>query len=187
MLLRTLSSLMGAFLLTALLAGNVTAQDAAQGQDKERSPAAKQAKKKRAAARSKAALSKAAKRRAADHQKFQEAMKNVKFVGKFTVLGRDDSKLREEEYTIKSVKKLPTRDLWLFQARVKYGGKDITVPMPLQVKWAGDTPVITLTKTTIPGLGTFSARVVIYNKKYAGTWTHDKVGGHLFGTIQKAE
>ncbi len=35
-------------------------------------------------------------------------------------------------------------------------------------------------------MGTFSARVVIYNKKYAGTWTHGKVGGHLFGVIEKA-
>ena len=55
--------------------------------------------------------------------------------------------------------------------------------MPLQVQWAGTTPVITLTNVLIPGLGTFSSRVVIYKNKYAGTWTHGDVGGHLFGTI----
>jgi hypothetical protein len=37
----------------------------------------------------------------------------------------------------------------------------------------------------IPGLGTFSAHVVIDGDKYAGTWAHGKVGGHLYGTIEK--
>jgi len=37
----------------------------------------------------------------------------------------------------------------------------------------------------LPGLGTFSAHVVIDGGKYAGTWSHGKVGGHLYGTISK--
>jgi len=53
------------------------------------------------------------------------------------------------------------------------------------VKWAGDTPVITLTNLGIPGLGTFTSRVVIYDNRYAGTWQHDKVGGNLFGRIER--
>jgi hypothetical protein len=63
--------------------------------------------------------------------------------------------------------------------------KDVTLPLPLEVKWAGETPVITLTDLKILVLGTFSARVVIHNNKYAGTWTHGKAGGHMFGTIEK--
>jgi hypothetical protein len=55
----------------------------------------------------------------------------------------------------------------------------------LDVKWAGTTAVITLDDLTIPGLGTFSSRVVIDDGKYAGTWRHDKVGGHLFGVVEK--
>jgi hypothetical protein len=62
----------------------------------------------------------------------------------------------------------------------------VTLPIPLEIKWAGDTPVITLTKLAIPGLGTFTSRVVIYEGRYAGTWQHDRVGGHLFGKIEKA-
>ena len=64
--------------------------------------------------------------------------------------------------------------------------KDVTVPIPLEIKWAGDTPVITLTDLAIPSLGTFTARVVIYDGRYAGTWQHGQVGGHLFGRIEKA-
>ena len=41
---------------------------------------------------------------------------NVKLVGKFTILGKDGP-LRKEEYTIRSVKKLPAGDAWMFTTR----------------------------------------------------------------------
>lgn len=120
-------------------------------------------------------------------RKFEETLSGARLVGHFTVAGKPTDKLNKEEYFIASVKKLPSGDLWLFTARVKYGNHDLTVPMPLEVKWAHKTPVITLDEITIPGLGTFSARVVIDSGKYAGTWTHGPAGGHLFGTIEKGE
>jgi hypothetical protein len=118
---------------------------------------------------------------------FESLLNGVKLVGRFTVIGRDPNRTSQEEYTIRSVKKLPEGDYWLFNTRIKYGDHDVTLPLPLQVKWAGDTPIITLTELTIPGLGTFSSRVIIYNNKYAGTWTHGDVGGHLFGVVEKLE
>jgi len=124
--------------------------------------------------------------RAALFKHFEETLSGAKLVGRFTILGKDDGPLPKEEYTINSVTKLPDGDYWLFNARIKYGQNDVVAPLPLEVKWAGETPIITLTDFTIPGMGTFNARVVIYNKKYAGTWTHGKVGGHLFGVIEKA-
>ena len=121
------------------------------------------------------------------YARFKEKMSGVKLVGKFTILGRDGDPPKEE-YVIESVKKLPQGDKWLISARIKYGNKNTaTIPMPLDVKWAGDTPMISLTKLTIPGLGTFSSRVIFYNNKYAGTWTHGDVGGHMFGSIEKLE
>lgn len=124
--------------------------------------------------------------RVALFKQFEETLAGVKLVGRFTILGKDDGPLPKEEYTINSVSKLPDGDYWLFKARIKYGENDVTVPLPLEVKWAGDTPIITLTDFTIPGMGTFSARVVIDKTKYAGTWAHGKAGGHLFGVIEKA-
>jgi hypothetical protein len=116
--------------------------------------------------------------------KFQKEMTGVKMIGQFTVIGNEQGAPAKEEYTIRSITKLQG-DYWLLNARIKYGGKDLTLPVPLKIQWAGDTPVITLTKAKIPGLGTFSCRVVIYNSKYAGTWAHGEVGGHLFGTLEK--
>ena len=132
------------------------------------------------------AAEKAAQAQQARYEAFTKQMSGVKLIGRFTILGKEGN-MPKEEYTITSVKKMPNGDYWLINARIKYGKRDLTLPLPLEVKWSGDTPVITLTDLTIPALGTFSSRVVIYNGKYAGTWTHGKVGGHLFSVVEKIE
>jgi hypothetical protein len=53
------------------------------------------------------------------------------------------------------------------------------------VKWAGDTPVITLTDMTIPGLGTYTARVMVYRDHYAGYWSAGDHGGQMWGRIER--
>ncbi len=54
----------------------------------------------------------------------------------------------------------------------------------MQVKWAGDTPVITLDNVGMPGGGnSYSARVLIYDKTYAGTWSGGDHVGLLNGVI----
>lgn len=120
-------------------------------------------------------------------EKFEQTLNNVALVGSFTITGKENQGGKPERYEISNVRKLEEGDLWLINARIKYGDKDTKIPMPLEVKWAGKTPVITLDNTTIPGLGTFSAHVVIDGDKYAGTWTHGEVGGHLYGKIKKLE
>ena len=115
---------------------------------------------------------------------FEKAMKGVRFSGFFTVDGAKNQP-SEEVYEIQSVQKFGEQNLWIFTARIRYGQKDVTLPMPLPVKWVGNIPVITMDEMNIPGLGTFSAHVVIDGNKYAGTWSHGKVGGHLYGKITK--
>lgn len=114
---------------------------------------------------------------------FAKKMTNSTLVGNFTVDGQTGS-LTEERYDLKSVSKMPRGDYWLFKARIRYGDHDVTVPLPLEVKWAGQTPVITLNNVPIPGLGTFDARVLIDGNRYAGTWQHGEVGGLLFGRVE---
>ena len=75
----------------------------------------------------------------------------------------------------------------MFEARITYGEHDVTVPLTLPVKWAGDTPVITVDNMGIPGLGLYTARVMIYADHYAGFWSGGDHGGHLFGVIERAE
>ena len=118
-------------------------------------------------------------------KRFAEMLTNATLVGQFTDAARPDAPPREERYTISSVRKL-FGDRWLINARIQYGGKDVTVPMVLPVKFADDTPMISLTDLNIPGLGTYTARVLFYRDQYAGTWSGGKHGGHLWGRIERA-
>ena len=117
---------------------------------------------------------------AALEEHFQQSLSGATLVGHFTV--GDQKNLREEKYTITKVSKIPG-GLWLFQVRIQYGKRDVTLPLPLNVQWAGDTPVITLTDLSIPNLGTYTARVLIYRDQYAGTWSGGDVGGQMFGRL----
>jgi hypothetical protein len=118
---------------------------------------------------------------------FAERMSGVVFSGSYSVTsGGEEKPARMEKYTITKVSKFKD-DYWIFNARIQYGKNDVTLPLTLPVKWAGDTPVITLTNLSIPGLGTFTSRVLIYGDRYAGTWQHDKTGGHLWGRIERIE
>jgi hypothetical protein len=120
-------------------------------------------------------------------KKFQEQLTNCEFVGRWCLVenGRLGEE-KEERYSITSARKA-SGELWIIQARVQYGDKDVTIPVPVHVKWAGDTPVITLTDAAIPNLGTYSARVLVYKDSYAGTWSGGNHGGMLHGVIRKKE
>jgi hypothetical protein len=114
-------------------------------------------------------------------QKFQQMMSGVTLIGHSASL-TDESVAGEEKYVIEKVSKL-RGDTWLFHVRIQYGSHDIPVPLPVTIKWAGDTPVITITNLTIPGLGTYTARVLLYEDQYAGTWSSKNHGGQVFGKI----
>jgi len=119
-------------------------------------------------------------------QQFTETLTGAVLVGSWqemTVEGLGPA--RTERYTISRAQKIG-EDFWLIHARIQVGEKDLTVPVPLRVLWAGDTPIITLTDLAIPGLGTYSARVMIYRGLYSGTWFAPDHYGVLCGRIEKA-
>lgn len=118
------------------------------------------------------------------NQTFTQSMSGVTLVGQSTRTNREGV-FGPERYHIDGVTHL-SGDTWLFRTRMDVHGKELPVPIPLTVKWAGDTPVITLTDLAIPGVGTYTARVVLYRDQYAGTWSGQKGGGQLFGKIERA-
>ena len=62
---------------------------------------------------------------------------------------------------------------------------DTTLPVVVPIVWAGDTPMVSITDFTIPGLGeNFGARVIFYDDRYAGTWNHGIRGGTMYGTLR---
>lgn len=119
-------------------------------------------------------------------QRIVEYLSNCKFIGRYTSDRDEDETAKPESYTIGKVEKLPEPDLYRLTTRIQYGETDTEVPIDLKILWSGNTPVITLDNLWIPGMGTFSARVLIHQGRYAGTWSHGDKGGHLFGRIEKA-
>jgi hypothetical protein len=122
--------------------------------------------------------------------KFKEAMTGVTMSGRWCpikegVLGEE----KEDRYTIVSVEK-GNGDAWTINAKMKYGNRDVVAPIPVQVKWAGDTAVIVVDKMSIPGPGSYggtaySARVLVYENTYAGSWSGGNRAGLLKGLITK--
>jgi hypothetical protein len=116
--------------------------------------------------------------------RFKATMTKATLSGRWC--GIKDGKLtpeKEDKYTIIGVSKLGN-DAWLIHARIQYGQRDFTLPLPVQVKWAGDTPVITVDNMAMPGGGpSYSARVLIYDKTYAGTWSGGDHAGLMNGII----
>jgi hypothetical protein len=117
---------------------------------------------------------------------FESYLSGSVLTGVFTVDGKPLEKLHEERYEIKKARRIDaSSNLWEITTRIKYGDKDLEVPVEINVEWVGRTPIMVMDSAVIPGMGTFSARVVFHDKKYAGTWKHDEKGGHLFGRVEK--
>ncbi len=117
---------------------------------------------------------------------FVEQMAGAALVGVWSVDGKEGRTPASERYAISKVMKLKD-DNWIVQARVTFGDIDVPVPVPVKMHWAGDTPVLSVTNLTIPLIGSeFTARVMFYEGRYAATWQHGKVGGHMWGRIEKA-
>ncbi len=120
----------------------------------------------------------------ADEQKFADLLTAATLVGTFT----SDTKptaLRPEQYNILTARKVKGAD-WVVEAKMTYKNVEVPIPIPVQVYWAGDTPMLQVTNLSIPLLGDgFYARVLFYQDRYAGTWQHGSHGGHLQGKIVK--
>jgi hypothetical protein len=90
---------------------------------------------------------------------------------------------KDDTYSIVSVEKV-SGSSWVINARMR----DAVVPIPVQVKWAGDAAVIIVDNLQIPGGkqysgSAYSARVMIHGNTYAGSWSGGDHGGLLSGVI----
>ncbi len=119
---------------------------------------------------------------AALEQAFAEKLTGASLVGSFSTDGKDGK--AGDRYQIASAKKL-SGDSWLITYQAKIGEQSVDLPIAIKVLWAGDTPVMTLDDFTIPGIGTFTARVLFHGDRYVGTWQHGDHGGAMWGRVEK--
>jgi hypothetical protein len=117
--------------------------------------------------------------------KFKALLTNATLTGRWSstkdgVLGPE----REDQYKTVSAAKVEG-DSWIVSARMEYRGRAFVLPIPVQVKWAGDTAVLVVDNMGIPGGGTtYSARVLFHGQSYVGTWSGGEQGGLLYGLIK---
>lgn len=122
--------------------------------------------------------------------KFKETMTAVTMQGRWCslkdgVLGPE----KDDKYGIVSVEKVGG-DSWIFNTRLRFRDQELVVPIPVQVKWAGETPVIVVDDLRLPGGApygsvAYSARVLIHDNTYAGTWSGGDHGGLIKGVMRK--
>ena len=122
--------------------------------------------------------------------RFKAAMTSVTMTGRWCpvkdgVLGAE----KDDKYNIVSVEKV-NGSSWVINARMRHGEQEAVMPIPVQIKWAGDTAVIIVDKLKLPGGNAYegsaySARVLIHDGTYAGTWSGGDHGGLLKGVITK--
>jgi hypothetical protein len=112
-----------------------------------------------------------------------EKLTHCRLIGFYETIGQEGAP-KQDEYTLGEVEK-KEGDKWVFNASLQFGSKVINLPLEVPILWAGDTPVVSVTDFSVPGMGTYTARVMFYGEHYAGTWSSAKHGGYLWGRIQK--
>jgi len=78
-------------------------------------------------------------------------------------------------------------DNWVISAKIKYGNQEFVMPIPVKMRFTGDVAILTVDNLQIPNGGTYTARLLIYERTYSGTWKGQRGGGMLYGTITHDE
>jgi hypothetical protein len=89
---------------------------------------------------------------------------------------------KEDAYHIVSAKKMDGAK-WQISARFNYGGRDVELPIPAVVKWAGDTAVLLFDNVNFGSPRSYSARLMITDHTYSGSWSGGDHGGMLYGVL----
>lgn len=74
-------------------------------------------------------------------------------------------------------------DQWIVNARMKFRDQELVVPIPVQIQFIGDSILLMVNDLSTPGGGMYSARLLIHDRTYSGSWKGARGGGMLYGTI----
>ena len=125
---------------------------------------------------------------------FLERMAGVDLDGHFTTErptpdGIRTMPPRRDRYRIEGIRHIAD-DRYFVDARIRYrkaDGDDVdfTLPVPVRLHFVQGTALLSVTDQSLPLMGSgFSARVVFDGDRYAGTWQHNAVGGHMWGRVE---
>lgn len=116
--------------------------------------------------------------------KFIALLNNATLQGRWAPL--KDGQLgpeKEDSYQIVSVQKTDG-ERWQINARLRYGGQAIDVPVPATVKLANETALLVVDDFSLGNYRAYSARVLFHNGTYSGTWSGGDHGGMMYGVVK---
>lgn len=87
-----------------------------------------------------------------------------------------------DSYRIEGVTKTGGES-WVVRAKLSYRQREFVLPIPVKVRFVGDTAILILDGLAIPEGGTYSARVMFHGQTYSGSWSGGRGGGMLYGVI----
>lgn len=123
---------------------------------------------------------------AEQEERFTKMLSNVTLNGRWCLV--KDGELtpeRDESYSIVGVQKVEG-DKWIVNAKLKYQQQMIVAPIPVRMQWVGGAALMIVDDLTVPGGGTYSARVLFHSGTYSGTWSGGDRTGMLHGLVKPA-
>lgn len=118
-------------------------------------------------------------------QKFADLLTKASLIGGYGARSGAREQPKPERYDIQSMTKV-SDGKWLVMATMSFKDVNVPIPIPVEVRWAGDTPMMQVTDLAIPLLGSgFSARILFYDSQYSGVWKHGDAGGQMWGVVKK--
>ncbi len=110
-------------------------------------------------------------------------LENATMIGRWhPVADGEVGEERTDEYRIAGANKI-SGNRWVVRARLRDDMPNLVIPVPLRVEWAGDTPVLVVDNFGLPGMNRYSARVLIHDDTYAGSWSGGGIAGLISGVI----
>lgn len=101
------------------------------------------------------------------------------------VSGAEAGVQKSDTYRVVRAEKIDG-DQWRIVSKINYQGQEIELPIPVTIKWAGDTAVLILDQVATGGGKTYSARVLFHNDRYAGSWwAENQPGGLISGVVTR--
>ncbi|MEM7383827.1 MAG: hypothetical protein AAF514_02685 [Verrucomicrobiota bacterium] len=120
-----------------------------------------------------------------DEARFSAMLKGATLKGTWAAVGPvgvGDNK--KDGYEVVEARKVKG-DNWVMVSKFEYGGQMMQIPVPVVVKFAGDTAVMFVNNLPTGDGATWSARILYHDDVYTGSWweASKKKGGILSGVI----
>lgn len=120
-------------------------------------------------------------------QKLIATLDEVLFVGRWHPIAEGKvGDERKDRYSIAGATKIEG-NRWIIRARLSPDTPNLVLPVPLTIEWAGDTPVLIVENFGLPGMNRYSARVMIHDNTYAGSWSGGDKAGLISGVITRPD